>query len=199
MNNYETDDYDGLLSDDNNQKIDVVVRKISKVVKIVWVIILLITFLPFLLIVFFSWKMPQGNRHGCTEQVIATIVDNNAKVDYIKNPSVHKSNENKSMYYECRVYTPVYMYTFKGKSYEVKSHFSSSNSYFGIGDKIKIYINPNSPEKLYSPVERRKSFLIDCRLLAIPLFYLVFTAVSVYKLKHGGKEILILLLQKIIK
>lgn len=76
---------------------------------------------------------------SCTQIVEASIVD-------IRKMERTESGETTPQYVS---YFPVYEYEYKGKIYKSGSNVGNLKNAFEIGKKVKIYIDPQNPEKIY--------------------------------------------------
>ncbi|EWM52485.1 DUF3592 domain-containing protein [Ruminococcus flavefaciens] len=48
---------------------------------------------------------------------------------------------------------PVFLYRYEGVDYRRKSNFAASASKFKVGDPVKLFVDPDKPEKFYCPRE----------------------------------------------
>lgn len=51
----------------------------------------------------------------------------------------------------CKVYTPVYEYEYRGKTYSVAGSVASSEKKYEVGDKVNVLISDANPGKMYDP------------------------------------------------
>ncbi len=78
----------------------------------------------------------------CTVSVEAEVEDNKVVTRYTQS----RKNRRRST-----VYSPIYVYEYKGKTYRADSSFSISPAAFEKGDKVEIIINPDDPTQIYDP------------------------------------------------
>ncbi len=74
----------------------------------------------------------------CTQEVSATVIENRK----------HTSHSNG---HYSTMYKPVMQYDYDGRTYTAESAYSTNPPVFSEGETMKIFIDPQSPQKIYIP------------------------------------------------
>lgn len=123
---------------------------------VIFVIALALSFIPFLLTRFaFEKEIPHINSEGCTEQIYAVVVRNDATEIYDEASG------------QRTVYSPVYKYKYNGQSYEAAGSFQTSEIQYQPGTELEIMIDPDAPYHIYDP---RSRSVVDHAYLLTLLF-----------------------------
>ena len=106
----------------------------------------IIVCLVFIAVGLFVVSMGKNDKKQCTEPVYATVSD------FVKSTSGSKKKST--------TYYPVYSFEYENRTYEVKSNVSSLKTQkLSVGEKVKIYIDPNNPNHIYLSGDSSASIL----------------------------------------
>lgn len=112
-------------------------NKIYKVKQYVMMFGMMLFCMIFLGVGIFVLSLENKDKKECTIPVTSTVVD-----------LVSSSGSSG------RTYAPVYEYEFEGRQYRVQSNNYSSPCPFSVGETVRIYVEPNDPEHIYSPKDK---------------------------------------------
>ncbi len=100
---------------------------------------------------------------NCTQEVEATIL------------KVHKSSVSSVV----PIYIPKLEFTFNNKKYKImESSEIFSRSLLSVGDKLKLFINPNNPNDVFLPDPRKEQFVH----FAVYSWYIITIAIGIFVL-----------------
>lgn len=80
-----------------------------------------------------------GNKSKCTEQVTAEVVK----------MTEHRSKSTGRHRGHSTTYAPVFKYEYDGKEYSYISTVATNPPEFSVGERVTIWVDPNSPNKIY--------------------------------------------------
>lgn len=95
------------------------------------------------------------------------------------------------------IYTPVYEYEYRGRSYRVVGRVSMSDKKYEVGQKVDIMIKDQLPGKIYDPGLNRetvfKNFGKEATMaflpfIIVPLFMILSVSVIIIVAAHNNKE-----------
>ena len=81
-------------------------------------------------------------------------------------------------------YYPVFIYRYEGVDYRKKSNLSSSSRKFKVGDPVKLFVDPDKPERFYCPKETASKLITILLFMASSALILVFFYLA-YKRDNG--------------
>ena len=93
-------------------------------------------------------------KKKCTEYVDAFVVDFEKELD----------NDGNYSYY------PIFEYRYEGKEYLKRSNFYSLFLNFRKGERVGLYIDPDTPEKFYCPKEKTHKIIAYLLCIAVGIF-----------------------------
>lgn len=109
-------------------------------------ILAIIVCLIFIAVGLFVVSIGKNDKKQCTEPVYATVSDIVISTSGSKNKSTS--------------YYPVYSFEYENRTYEVKSNVSSPKTKkLRVGEKVKIYIDPDNPNHVYLAGDSSSSIL----------------------------------------
>ena len=79
---------------------------------------------------------------------------------------------------------PVFIYRYEGVDYRKKSNLASPARKFKVGDPVKLFIDPDKPEKFYCPKETAVKVITILLFTASSALILVFLYLT-YKRNNG--------------
>ena len=97
--------------------------------------------------------MDAYKKRTCTHPVTATISEIKVKYEPVGDQS------------ERRAY-PVFAYVFDGEEYEANSYVTVNDKKVKVGDRVRIFVNPNVPTEIY--LQTNEMIIMGCVLMGIP-------------------------------
>lgn len=79
-----------------------------------------------------------GDKDSCTEQVTARVIR-------MEKRASHSGKRHRTK----TAYAPVFEYEYNGKRYTYTSSVASNPPQFDPGEQVTIWVNPDSPDKIY--------------------------------------------------
>lgn len=119
-------------------------------------IIISISMLIFLVVGIFIMQQNLISKTDCTEETIATIVD-----VYVHSPGAELPN-----------YYPILEYEIGGEIYKHKTTVNTAYRDDMLGEKVKLYYNPNNPSEASLENEKIGSVILGGGFIFISLFIL---------------------------